>query len=120
MSLLPLSPPTVENRATRGAWEPFFAICTKEEQGQESQCTVSLLSCFDQELTLAQHKSVKSSVVSQVPKAPAPLAWTTRSGIRSRSKALRVSLKEEDHRGEGTESRDRTTGREDRRMSTSR
>lgn len=55
----PDSPPTVENRTTTDAFLPGFMMS-------------------------AQQMSSAPAVVSQVPMAPAPLAWTTRSGIRSR------------------------------------
>ncbi len=52
MSLDPDSPPTVEKRIVTGAFLPF---CMRS----------------------AQQMSLTSSVVSQTPCAPAPLAWTT-------------------------------------------
>lgn len=55
-SELPVSPPTVENRMVIGALTPWRNIS-------------------------ATQRSEKSFVHSQIPWAPEPLAWTTRSGI---------------------------------------
>lgn len=60
----PDSPPTVEKRMVMGHFVPFLK-------------------------RFASDRSSRLSVHSHSPWAPDPLAWTTRSGIRSRSKCAR-------------------------------